>query len=296
MHKGKAYLLVLTAAFLWGTIGFFVRFLTAAGLSEAQLIAFRSWISAGIMLSWLLIRDRRELRIRLRDLWMFVGTGVISFVLFNYCYFVALQLTSLSAAAILLYTSPIFVALLSTWLFRERFTVRTALALVMAFGGCVLVSGFSGEASSAGFVPGLLSGFFYALYSIFGKYALRRYSSATVTAYTFVFASAGITPFADLPTLSAVQWTSATLTTLLVFSAASGAIAYLLYTKGLDGLPATDAAVAAILEPVVASLTGILVFHEVLRLVSLAGIALVIGAILVLSLPGSEPAGGFRKQ
>lgn len=289
MQRGKAYLMVLLAAFLWGTIGFFVRTLTAAGLTEAQLIAFRSWISAAIMIVWLWWRDHAALRIRLRDIWCFVGTGVISFVLFNYCYFVALRLTSLSTAAILLYTSPMFVALLSTWLFHERFTGRTALALLMAFSGCVLVSGFSGTAGAPGIVLGLLSGFFYALYSIFGKYALRHYSSGTVTAYTFVFASLGITPFCDLPALAAVAWTPAAAIILAVFSAASGAAAYLLYTKGLEGLPATDAAVAAILEPVVASLTGLIVFHETFTLLSAAGIALVIGAILVLSMPPARP-------
>lgn len=285
MHKGKSYLLVLLAAFLWGTIGFFVRTLTAAGFSEAQLIAFRSWVSAGIMIAWLAWRDPAALRIRLQDWWMFAGTGIVSFVLFGCCYFAALRLIPLSTAAILLYTAPIFVAVLSALLFHERFTGRTALALAMAFGGCILVSGPAGGTDGTGILLGLLSGFFYALYSIFGKYALQRYSSATVTTYTFVFASLGITPFADLPGLAAIPWTPALTLTLLVFAGTSGAAAYLLYTKGLSGLPATDAAIAAILEPVVASLTGLIVFGETPGFIGILGICLVLAAILVLSLP-----------
>ena len=285
MKRGKSYIFVILAAALWGTIGLFVRTLTAAGFTEAQLIAFRCWVSAAIMLVWLGLRDRAALKIRLRDSWMFVGTGIVSFVLFSICYFSALQMVSLSTAAILLYTSPIFVALLSTWLFHERFTIRTAIALCMAFGGGALVSGFDGSASGMGIVMGILAGFFYALYSIFGKYALRRYSSLTVTTYTFVFAIIGITPFCDLPALAQVEWSAPIALILVIFSAASGAAAYLLYTKGLSGLPATDAAIAAIMEPVVASLTGLLVFHETIALQGFVGIALVLGAVLVLNLP-----------
>lgn len=278
--------MVIAAAFLWGTIGLFVRNLAADGLSNSQLIAFRAWVSAGIMVLWLALRSPGELRIRLTDWWMFAGTGIVSFVLFGSCYFASLQRVPLSTAAVLLYTAPIFVAVLSTWLFHDPFTVRTAVALAMAFGGCVLVSGFSASADATGIILGLLSGFFYALYSIFGKYALKRYSSMTVTTYTFIFASIGITPFCSFPQLAALAWTPAMTVTLIIFAVASGAAAYLLYTKGLSGLPATDAAIAAILEPVVATLAGLAVFHETLGLMSILGIGLVLGAILVLNLPG----------
>lgn len=285
MRKSKAYLLVILAAVLWGTIGLFVRFLSGTGLTDPQLIAFRSWVSALVMFVWLALRDPGALSIRPRDWWMFAGTGIISFVLFGLCYFRALQLTTLSTAAVLLYTAPIFVALLSAWLFHERFAARTGFALAMAFGGCVLVSGPAGGSSWLGIVLGLLSGFFYSLYSIFGKYALKRYSSATVTLYTFIFASLGITPFANLPALAGIAWTPSLMVVLLAFAGLSGAAAYLLYTKGLSGLPATDAAIAAIMEPVVASLAGLIAFGETLSLPGLAGVALVLGAILVLNLP-----------
>lgn len=288
MGKGKAYLCVLLAAATWGTIGFFVKTLTAAGFTEAQLIAFRSWISAAVLVCFLLITDRSLLRIRLRDAWMFVGTGIISFTLFGACYFVSLQLTSLSTAAILLYTSPIFVTVFSVWLFHEKFTGRMAAALLMAFTGCVLVCGFSETDSVAGIVLGILSGLFYALYSIFGKFALRRYHPLTVVTYTFVFASCGIVPFCEPARMAHAGWSPAVTFTLLFFAAASGALAYLLYTKGLSGLPAPVAAVIAIVEPVVAALTGVFAFGERLSFVSVAGISLVLLAILVLSLTPSS--------
>lgn len=294
MNKGKAYLLVLLAATTWGTIGFFVKTLVADGFTEAQLIAFRSWVSAAILVIWLLLTNRQMLKIRLKDFWMFIGTGIISFTLFGACYFVSLQLTSLSTAAILLYTSPIFVTLFSVWLFHEKFTARMAVSLAMAFLGCVLVSGFSGGTDPLGIVLGILSGLFYALYSIFGKFALRRYHPLTVVTYTFVFACVGITPFCEPARLAAMSWTFETTATLIFFSAASGALAYLLYTKGLSGLPATVAAVVAIIEPVVAALTGVLIFAEQLSFLSILGIGLVLSAIVILSLAPNTQEGSSR--
>ena len=99
---------------------------------------------------------------------------------------------SLSAAAILLYTSPIWVTLLSALLFYEKLTAAKLAALCMAFGGCVLVSGLGGGGLTLrGLLLGLGAGLGYGLYSILGSIALRRYSAFTVTALTFLIAALG---------------------------------------------------------------------------------------------------------
>ncbi|PMC38381.1 hypothetical protein CJ195_07895 [Bacillus sp. UMB0899] len=83
-------------------------------------------------------------------------------------------------------------------LFKERFTFRKVLSLITTFMGCILVIGlipFTKESVTIyGLLVGLGSGFFYALYSIFGKFALAKYSTVTVTTYTFIFAAIAITP------------------------------------------------------------------------------------------------------
>lgn len=291
MNRRTAYLLILAAACIWGTIGFFVRDLTGAGITQTQLIAVRCILSAAVAFVFLFFRDRSLLRVRIRDLWMFVGTGIVSFECFTLCYFYAVGMTSLSTAAILLYTSPIFVTVLAVLFFHEKFTRRKLICLCMAFGGCVLVSGFSGTAGQSeplGILLGLLSGFFYGLYSIFGQAALRRYSSYTIIAYTFLFASIGILPFADLDRLGQAAWSAPLTAELIVFAVLSGAVAYLLYTLGMSRVKATNAAIAAIAEPVVAALVGVVVYGEVLGAAGITGIVLVIAAILLLSAPVRE--------
>lgn len=142
----------------------------------------------------------------------------------------------------------------------------------------MFVSGLSesGAQSPTGVLFGLLSGFFYALYSIFGKVALKRYGSLTLTTYTFIFASAGIVPFCDYAGLAGIQWSPSLIGLVLAFAGGTGAAAYLLYTKGLERLTPTTAAVVAILEPVVAAIAGVVFFHETLGWAGFVGIALVV--------------------
>ena len=143
--KTKAYLYIISAAVCWGLIGLFVRTLAAQGFSSMQIVALRSLAAAICVTLPLLQSGSAALRIRLRDLWLFVGTGICSLVFFNYCYFNAMQQTSLAVAALLLYTAPVFVMLMSLLCFGEAFTRTKALALLLTFSGCACVTGVFGS-------------------------------------------------------------------------------------------------------------------------------------------------------
>ena len=181
----KATAAVLGAGSLWGIISIFVRQLNAMGLTALQLGGGRVLIGAVILFLWLGLAHRELLKIRLRDLWYFIGTGIISLALFNWCYFTTIELSQASIAVVLLYTSPIFIMVLSAIFFRERINRRKVMALVMTFLGCVLVAGLLGGTYTLTpkvLLLGLGSGLFYGMYSIFGSVALRRYDTLTVTA------------------------------------------------------------------------------------------------------------------
>ncbi len=199
-----------------------------------------------------------------------------------------MTLTSLAVAGVLLYTAPVFVMLLSAVLFREQITGRKAAALGMAVAGCALVSGIgtAGALSPTGLLLGLGSGFFYALYSIFGRYAIRRgYDSWTITFYTFLFCAGGGVLMCDWSLVG--RAVSAEGGPFFLWVAAMGLVtafaAYLLYTWGLERIESSRAAILASVEPVVAALVGVFWFHETVSLPALAGIVLVLGAIVVLS-------------
>ena len=283
-------LLILLAGAFWGCMGLFVRRLGACGFSSRQIACLRLSVGALVFVLLLLVRDRRALRIRLKDLPLFLGLGLFSVLFFTFCYFRAIELMPLSTAAILLYTSPIWVTLMSALFFREALTPRRLLALALAFGGCVLVSGLSGGPLTLyGLLVGLGAGVGYALYSILGTVALRRYPPLTVTTWTFLIAAAGswfLCSPAEL--FSVMRAAPAGLLVWLIPGCAvlTAVIPYLCYTVGLRSTEAGRAAILATVEPVVATLLGTLVFHERLGLASLCGILLVLAAIVLLNTGG----------
>lgn len=136
---------VITAGCLWGLMGLFTRTLATYGVDSTGAIVLRCGIAALLFAVTLLVRDSKQFRIRLKDIWCFIGTGICSLLFFTYCYFQAITIMDLSTAAVLLYTAPSIVMILSLILFHERITVQKLIALVLAFAGCCLVSLVGGE-------------------------------------------------------------------------------------------------------------------------------------------------------
>lgn len=290
--KNKAYLYIIAGAALWGLIGLFVRMLNAQGLTAMEVVFLRVSTSALVMSIFLLPQLKQVLAIKVKDLWMFLGTGLISLTFFNYCYFNCIASSSLAVAALLLYTAPIFVMLMSLVLFKESFTKIKAVALVATFIGCACVTGiFSGSLNitTASLLYGLGSGIGYATYSIFGKYALEKYSSSTITAYTFYIAAICTLPLADFSKIANPALLNMdTLIGVLGLSIICAVIPYLLYTKGLDAVAPGQASIIATIEPFVAAGVGIIAFGEPLTMQKAVGMLLIFGAIVLLNWPKGE--------
>lgn len=286
--KNKALIAVLAAGTFWGTMGFFARSLYAAGFGPLEVAQTR--ITTGLMLVglYLLIFNRSQFKVKLKDLWCFFGTGIISLLLFSTCYFSAMNYTSLAVAAILLYTAPFFVMILSLFLFKEKLGGKKIFALLMAFTGCVLVSGVGGDAvfSWKGILLGIGSGFFYALYSIFGRYAINRgYGAWTMTFYTFLFCSIGCAFLSDWQVIGEVMAADGgNILWVLGLGFVTAFLPYVLYSTGLEYMESSKASILASVEPVVSALFGVTVFHERLSLWGVLGIGMVLGAIAVLNM------------
>lgn len=253
-----------------------------------EIVALRSFVTLAVMLLGAALFDRKAFRIRLRDLWCFAGTGIMSVVFFNFCYFHTIQATSLSVAAILLYTSPFFVTALSAVIFKEKITVKKVSCMFLAFLGCVMVSGaLTGELvlSLKGILIGLGAGLGYALYSIFGKLATDKgYSSITVTLYTFAFASVGVLPFVKASHI-VNTYSGRMLPFLYAFLLIiiTTVIPYLCYTYGLAGTQPGVAAVLATIEPVAATAVGFLIYSEKPDIITIFGIALVFISVVLIN-------------
>lgn len=283
-----SYILVLIAGVSWGLIGVFTKAIDALGFTEMQMLFVKGVLATTVLFFITFFKDKSQLKLKnWKDIRYFIGTGVVSFAFFSWAYMKAVNLTSLGVAAVLLYTAPTFVMLFSILLFGEQMTKTKGIVLLMTFAGCILVTGIlEGGAAFTwqGIVIGLAAGVGYALYSIFGTYAIRGgYGSLTISFYTFLLATIVISflvePAAVVSQITEMgQWPLA-----ISFALLTTVVPYLAYTKGLSGLPASKASVTATIEPVVAAVLGIVVFHESVSMLKITGIVLVLSSVVVMS-------------
>ena len=291
--KNLDLILIIIAACFWGSMGIFVRRLTAYGFNSIQIVSIRLTLAAVIFSIFLFFKERTGFRIAWRDVPLFLGLGLGSILFFTVCYFAAITIMPLSTAAILLYTSPIWIMLMSALFFHEKINVKKVIALLLAFGGCVLVSGISGDGITIkGLLLGLGSGIGYGLYSILGTVALRKYSPYTVTTYTFLFAALGswviCKPVDMLSKFGNADGLAGLIFFCILTALVTAVIPFLAYTLGLRSVEAGKAGIIATIEPVVATLVGIICFSETLTFLSGIGIVLVLAAVIVLNIKKKE--------
>ena len=283
--KKIAPLFPLIAGILWGLTGIFVRALDEVGLNNMHLAFFRSFFSASGLLIFLAVQDRKQLKIDLRDLWCFFGTGILSVLSFSVCYFYTLTHSSIAIAVVLSYTAPFFVMLLSALLFKEKITVTKIIALIMATAGCFLTCAPDENTPITPIIVtvGVLSGLAYALYSIFARFVVGKYPPLVILTYTFIFSSIGSAFLIDFRELgTAVAGSPSCIFTVIAFAAVSTLAPYLLLTIGLKYVEPGKAAILTTTEVLTASLCGILFFGESI-IDSIYGIILLIAAVVLIN-------------
>ncbi|MFZ4452940.1 DMT family transporter [Salibacterium aidingense] len=285
MRPAAAYGITIFGASFWGLTGLFVQNLYAFGFTPLEVVTIRMSLSMILMFGIIGFIRPYLLKIHLRDLPYFIGLGVVSIALFNWCYFTVMEQSSLSVAVVLLYTSPVFVAVISRFVFQEPMTLNKIGAILLTMAGCSLVAGFfplgSMNLTFSVLVFGLASGFFCALYSIIGKFVSRKYHSITITAYSMLCGGVFLLPVSGIennlaPFAEPMAWIYVVGSVLV-----STILAYVLYTAGLKYIESSHAAILATIEPIVGIMVGVMIFHDELTGWQTIGILLIFSSIIL---------------
>lgn len=282
-------ILAIMAGVCWGVISIFIKKLNAEGLDSFQIMTYRAWFAAAMLLAYMAFRDRNLLKLKLKDIWIFLGSGLLSLTFFSYCYFTNIIRSGAAIAVVMLYTSPIFVMILSILFFKEKMTKAKGGALIMTFIGCGMVSGLvevittGGRLDGVGILLGLGSGFGYALYSLFAGFAIKRgYASITISFYTFLFSGISLI-FITGPARTIEGVTLSTLPWILGAALLCTVIPYLAYTAGMQRIEISKAAVLVTVEPLVGALLGIVAYGEPAGLLKIIGIVLILLSVGLLN-------------
>ena len=277
---------VVITGSLWGTMGYFVKKLTDAGLTSVQVPFIRLLFGAVALFLITLVFDRKLLRIQLRDIPYFLLTGLIGIGMTAVTYYTTITYAGLGVAAVLMYMAPVFVIVLSAIFFKEKITGKRVVACVTSVTGCALMSGVLGMTAikPAFFATGIAGAVCYAVYSIASKVLSNKYYSLTIVTYSFIIGTIPVAFMVEYPSMIAIfDQQPKLLLYALCLSTVSCAFPYVLYTYALKRITASKASILSSIEPVVASILGVICFKEVMDISKILGLLFVLASIVIIN-------------
>jgi drug/metabolite transporter (DMT)-like permease len=298
-HLTRGYTAALVSAAILSTTAIFIRYLTQTFSLPALILAcWRDFIVFFTLLSALAIFRRRLLRAAGRDLPFLLAFGLM-LALFNSFWTLSVAFNGAAVSTVLAYSSAGFTAVLGRWLLKERLDWAKWLAVAVSLAGCVLVSGAldpgAWRVNLTGIVTGILSGLWYAIYTLMGRSASQRgLNPWTTLVYTFGFAAVfllgfnlfggGLLPGAATQ-LSDFLWLGKSWIGwgVLVLLAAGPTLAgFGMYNVALTHLPSSVVNLIATSEPAFTAAIAYVFLGERLTWVQVGGSLLILGGVVLL--------------
>ena len=284
----RAALFVALSAASFGFLGVPVRFLHDNGFAPLDITAVRLFVTTIALVIVALVVDRGLFKVRKRDLLFFILFGF--FKLMSDVTLFRAQLTiDLSLSTLLQMTAPYYVLVISLFLFRERITLMKILAMLVAFIGCIFVTGvITGGMHSLDFVgvaSALISGLFFGLYTIGCKLSSDKgYKPVTTMMYTFLFASLMTIPFAnDVKVVESFVDVHLILG-VLSLGILMTLIPFFVSTWGVQKLEASKVSLISVMEVITACIVGYFLFDEEMTVLNIIGMSLVVASIVIMDL------------
>lgn len=288
----KGYLYIIVAATLWGIIGPVSKLAFDQGVAPLEVAFWRA------VLSWICFGGHAvvlgQVRVQKRDLPTLLVFSVTGVTLFYASYQLAVDKGGAALAAVLLYTAPAWVTVISRFAFKESLTLAKCLALVMTIAGVVGVSfgvgegkdGLGASLGAAAFISGLTAGFCYSLYYIFGKHFSGQYNAPTIFLYILPMGALLLLPWVNFSHKTTQAWVA-----LVTLAFISTYLAYYFYYAGLRQLEASRAAITATLEPVVAALVAYFWWQESFSTIGYVGGGMILASVVLIIYDGERSRG-----
>ena len=254
----------------------FVRWSTAPSL---VLALYRMAFSALLLIPLALARRAEFRALRRRELCLSLLSGAFLGVHFA-CYFESLRWTSIAAAVVLVDTEVLFVALASVLILRKKLSRRAWTAVLLAFGGSVAVAlaDASGGSALRGNLFALTGSVCMAVYTMLGAVCRRTLSTTVYTSLVYLSAAGTVLAAALAGGQALAGWGSVNLLAGLGMAVFCTLLGHSVFSWGLKYLPPAFISTANLLEPVLASVWGLLLFGEVPGpLVALGGGVILLG-------------------
>ena len=287
----KSKLCLILAMTIFSTIGIFRRFIP---LSSGILAAIRGFVGTIFLLVIFLVKKEKfHLDMIKKNLLLLLLSGC--FIGFNWIFlFESYRYTTVATATLCYYMAPIFVMIVSPFVFKEKVTCKKVLCIVSALVGMVFVSGILTEipdngisqtSQIKGILFGLLAAAFYASVILLNK-KISGVGAYEKTIFQLGSAAITILPYVLLTeSVAGTAFTPMILLLIVFVGILHTGIAYTLYFHSMGDLKAQTIALYSYIDPILAIILSALILKESMHPLAIVGAVLILGAAMISEMP-----------
>lgn len=274
----------IAAAVCYGTNPLGALKLYAEGMQTNSVLFYRFGL-AWVIIAVVMFFRKESLKVTRQEFTALTGLGLL-FIVSSLTLYLSFHYMAAGVASTILFTYPVMTAVIMAVFFRERITWTTVVSLALSGAGVVLLywSDSAGTLSTIGVILVLASALSYALYIILVNRSNLQMSSFKINFYVLLYCTLGMVVYsliAGLPLTLPQNATSWFYVGWLAVVPAIFALVLMVYAAKYVGSTAT--AILGALEPLTAVLIGIFVFSEPFTLNLAIGIALILGAVIIIA-------------
>lgn len=285
--QGKGIVNGIVSGVSFGLIPLFSIPVIAAGMDNVSILVYRFLFGSAAMLLMLLLR-KTDMRISLSEFCriiilsiFYIGTALTTLECYHYL--------SSGIATALVYTDPIWCAIIGLLFLGDRFSWKLTSSILLATLGVMMMTGVfteDGRFSAIGLFWGLMSGLSYALYLILvPRLKVKRIASLKLTFYVFFIGMILLATYnyglngtpGTVPNGSC--WLN-----LILLGLIPTALSNICVTMSLRLIDSTIVAILGAFEPLTAMVIGIVVLNDPYSALSLTGAALILIAVAILTI------------
>lgn len=286
-QRKKGILLAVITAVMWGIMGIFVRDLSQFRFSNIEISFFRCALAGAAYFVFLLITKPKALKIDLKGLIICILYGAVAYSISFVSYSVAVSRIPVGVATVLMFMSPIWVAILGIFMFQEKLEKSKIITIAICFFGAVLVANLIGAGDirldGIGILAGIINGIGVALQILLPKFFAKDYDRDTLLVYGFLGAAFVLAFGMDFSSVAMHIGNTPTFNLfwdLFGIGILCTMVANVACVKSTQYVEATTTSILSALEVVVGTIVGFLVFHEHLTFLQMIGaVIIVVGAI-----------------
>lgn len=286
----KGYFYGILAGVLWGTSGMFGKKISELGLNGGE-VTFVKMFFATILGFIFLIYNERKLsffKIPKKSLKNIFFIGILTQALMNVFLFMTIIRIGIISAALLVSTGPIFTLALSSLVLKEELTLEKKVAMSFTITGGIIAitegSLLNVKYDLIGVTCGLLAGFFYGVYPIFGKKVDKSINPILVTVYSFLIALIFLIFLVDVSLVMEKIASIKGMALGIGFGVIPTLMGYSLFLMAIKHLPASKVSIMAMIEIPVAIILAIIILGEEFNRYKLTGVLFILLGIFISNL------------